>query len=48
MHATVRELRYRYMPKVYRLGRSDTRELPGVKNLNIRLIRSSSPVPAKR
>jgi hypothetical protein len=36
------------MPKIYKLGKNDTRELPGVKNLNIRLIRLSSPISAER
>jgi hypothetical protein len=30
------------MLKIHKLGKSDTREFPGVENLNIRLIRLSS------
>jgi hypothetical protein len=48
MHIITGELRYRYMPKIYRLGKNNTRELPGVENLNIRLIRLSSFVSAER
>lgn len=48
MHATAGKSKYRHMSKVYRLGRSDTRELPGVKDFSIRLIRLSSFVPPER
>jgi hypothetical protein len=48
MHTIVGELRYRHMSKVHKLGKSDTRELPGVENLSICLIRLSNPIPTER